>query len=75
MLVYSGDHDMVVPHTGTRAWLYDIAQLGGAEEPLRAWMLNGQVGGWVSRRGDPWVGGRGGFRNPLKGGSQGRSRR
>lgn len=42
-LVYSGDHDMVVPHTGTRTWVYDKAELGSTDGPLRVWMLDGQV--------------------------------
>ncbi|KXZ47837.1 hypothetical protein GPECTOR_32g449 [Gonium pectorale] len=48
-LVYSGDHDMVVPHTGTRAWLYDKARLGRADGPLRPWNYKGQVAGWTAR--------------------------
>ncbi len=39
----------VVPHTGTRTWLYGKAQLGGAEGPLRPWMLDGQVAGFTAR--------------------------
>ncbi|KAG2482612.1 hypothetical protein HYH03_018456 [Edaphochlamys debaryana] len=49
VLVYSGDHDMVVPHIGTRTWLYDKADLGGREEPLRTWRMKGQVAGWTTR--------------------------
>ncbi|GIM11442.1 hypothetical protein Vretimale_14915 [Volvox reticuliferus] len=45
-LVYSGDHDMVVPHTGTRKWLYDKAKLGSTDGPLRPWMLHGQIAGF-----------------------------
>ncbi|PNH08557.1 Serine carboxypeptidase 1 [Tetrabaena socialis] len=51
VMVYSGDHDMVVPHTGTRAWLYGMAakRLGGPEGPLRAWLMDGQVAGFTTR--------------------------
>ncbi|GIL92089.1 hypothetical protein Vretifemale_19576, partial [Volvox reticuliferus] len=48
-LVYSGDHDMVVPHTGTRKWLYDKAKLGSTDGPLRPWMLHGQIAGFTAR--------------------------
>ncbi|GLI65660.1 hypothetical protein VaNZ11_009262 [Volvox africanus] len=48
-LVYSGDHDMVVPHTGTRKWVYDKANLGSTDGPLRPWMLNGQIAGFTAR--------------------------
>ncbi|EFJ44699.1 hypothetical protein VOLCADRAFT_118648 [Volvox carteri f. nagariensis] len=50
-LVYSGDHDMVVPHTGTRTWLYDKANLGRTDGPLRPWMLHGQIAGFTARFG------------------------
>ncbi|GFR47312.1 hypothetical protein Agub_g8999 [Astrephomene gubernaculifera] len=49
-LVYSGDHDMVVPHTGTAAWLYgEAGGLGGPEGPLRPWMMGGQIMGFTAR--------------------------
>ncbi|GIL61913.1 hypothetical protein Vafri_16287 [Volvox africanus] len=48
-LVYSGDHDMVVPHTGTRKWVYDKADLGSTDGPLRPWMLHGQIAGFTAR--------------------------
>lgn len=54
VLVYSGDHDMVVPHTGTTAWLYGRAsgggrgRLGRPDGPLRPWALGGQVAGWTA---------------------------
>lgn len=43
-LLYSGDHDMVVPHTGTRMWLYDEQdRFGGPTGPLQPWFMDGQV--------------------------------
>ncbi|KAG2450264.1 hypothetical protein HYH02_004775 [Chlamydomonas schloesseri] len=54
VLVYSGDHDMVVPHTGTTAWLYGRASGGGGgrlgrpDGPLRPWTYKGQVAGWTA---------------------------
>ena len=29
-LIYSGDHDMAVPHTGSEAWTHDLKLVGGA---------------------------------------------
>lgn len=40
-LLYSGDHDFVVPFTGTRAWIYSM-QLP-VERPYAAWTIEGQV--------------------------------
>lgn len=46
ILVYSGDVDAIVPSLGSRAW---IAALNlTARAPLRAWSLDGQVGGWTT---------------------------
>lgn len=45
-LVYSGDHDMAVPHTGSEVWTATL--LGGNETaPWRPWMVAGQVAGFV----------------------------
>ncbi|CAL1395783.1 unnamed protein product [Linum trigynum] len=44
-LIYSGDHDMVVPSMGTQAWIralnYSIV------EDWRSWHVDGQVGGYT----------------------------
>ncbi|XP_025884470.1 serine carboxypeptidase-like 2 [Solanum lycopersicum] len=44
-LIYSGDHDMVVPFQSTQAWIkylnYSII------DDWRPWMVNGQVGGYT----------------------------
>ena len=40
-LVYSGDHDMVVPHTGTRKWVFGLPHK--TKEPFGPWMIDGQV--------------------------------
>ncbi|XP_038688657.1 serine carboxypeptidase 1-like [Tripterygium wilfordii] len=44
-LLYSGDHDMVVPFTGTHRWIkslgYDIV------DDWRPWIVNGQVAGFL----------------------------
>jgi serine carboxypeptidase-like clade 2 len=45
--VYSGDVDAIVPTVGTREW---INALGVNEVvPIRAWTVNGQVGGWTTQ--------------------------
>jgi hypothetical protein len=44
-LVYSGDHDSLVPHLGTQAW---IRSLGfPVVRDWRAWHLNGQSAGFT----------------------------
>ncbi|KAL6854288.1 hypothetical protein ACP4OV_019191 [Aristida adscensionis] len=44
-IIYSGDHDMCVPHTGTEAW---TASLGyGVVDSWRPWFLNEQVSGYT----------------------------
>ncbi|XP_066355546.1 serine carboxypeptidase 1-like isoform X1 [Miscanthus floridulus] len=43
--IYSGDHDMCVPHTGTEAW---TASLGyGIIDSWRQWIVNDQVAGYT----------------------------
>ncbi|KAG1672516.1 hypothetical protein FOA52_002825 [Chlamydomonas sp. UWO 241] len=46
-LIYSGDHDMVVPFTSTRAWVYGMDLR--VEQPYDAWLIDRQVAGFVSR--------------------------
>ncbi|KAK1406672.1 hypothetical protein QVD17_42182 [Tagetes erecta] len=44
-LIYSGDHDMLIPHQSTQAW---IKQLNfNVIEQWRTWKLNGQVVGYT----------------------------
>ena len=47
-LVYSGDHDFIIPFIGTRDWVY---QRMGLEtiEPYSAWTMEGQVAGFVTK--------------------------
>lgn len=64
-LIYSGDHDYVVPFTGTRAWLHSLGR--AHRHRWQAWTMDGQVGsngGWMAviwlaalatvSRGDAW---------------------
>jgi serine carboxypeptidase-like clade 2 len=47
ILVYSGDVDGVVPHTGTEEWLASKALGLTLDKPFEAWKAsNGQVGGY-----------------------------
>jgi len=45
-LVYSGDHDLLVPHLGTQAWVRSLNF--SIVDDWRAWHLGGQSAGWVS---------------------------
>ncbi|KAB2019044.1 hypothetical protein ES319_D08G272100v1 [Gossypium barbadense] len=44
-LIYSGDHDMCVPYTGTQAWTRSLGYK--TIIPWRSWMSNGQVSGYL----------------------------
>jgi len=41
----SGDHDLVVPHLGTQAWVRSLNF--SIVDDWRAWHLGGQSAGWV----------------------------
>lgn len=44
-LVYSGDHDMVVPFIGTQAWIKSLNF--SVVDKWRPWYVDRQVAGWV----------------------------
>ncbi|KAE8691247.1 Serine carboxypeptidase 1 [Hibiscus syriacus] len=44
-LIYSGDHDMCVPYTGTQAWTKSIGYK--TVSPWRSWTSNDQVSGYL----------------------------
>ncbi|CAL5210983.1 unnamed protein product [Lathyrus oleraceus] len=44
-LIYSGDHDLVVPFTSTQAWIRDLNY--SIVDDWRPWLLNDQVGGYT----------------------------
>ena len=44
MLVYSGDHDLIIPFTGTRRWVYGLGLTEASK--YAAWMMGGQVVGF-----------------------------
>ncbi|XP_076919354.1 serine carboxypeptidase-like 11 [Bidens hawaiensis] len=44
-LIYSGDHDMHVPHQSTQAWIKDLNY--SVIDRWRSWKLNGQVVGYT----------------------------
>jgi hypothetical protein len=41
----SGDHDLLVPHLGTQAWVRSLNF--SIVDDWRAWHLGGQSAGWV----------------------------
>ena len=41
VLIYSGDHDMCVPHTGSEAWTRALGLK--VKHPWRPWQVNDQV--------------------------------
>ncbi|KAI7737190.1 hypothetical protein M8C21_009029 [Ambrosia artemisiifolia] len=42
-LIYSGDHDMLIPHQSTQAWVKDLNY--SVIDQWRSWKLNGQIAG------------------------------
>nr|AFK49380.1 unknown [Medicago truncatula] len=44
-LIYSGDHDAVVPFMSTQAWIRDLNY--SIVDDRRPWFVNGQVGGYT----------------------------
>jgi len=45
MVGCSGDHDLLVPHLGTQAWVRSLNF--PIVDEWRAWHLGGQAAGWV----------------------------
>nr|XP_043614337.1 serine carboxypeptidase-like 12 isoform X2 [Erigeron canadensis] len=44
-LIYSGDHDMVVPHQSTEAWVKDLNH--PVIDQWRSWKVHGQIAGYT----------------------------
>ncbi|CAH1437775.1 unnamed protein product [Lactuca virosa] len=44
-LVYSGDHDMVIPHQSTQAWIKDLGYT--VIDQWRSWKVHGQIAGYT----------------------------
>nr|QOL01248.1 putative extracellular protein TR9_053b [Trebouxia lynnae] len=45
VLIYSGDHDMCVPHTGSEAWTQGLGLK--VQQPWHPWKFNDQVAGFI----------------------------
>ncbi|KAF6159735.1 hypothetical protein GIB67_029993 [Kingdonia uniflora] len=46
-LIYSGDHDMMVPHLSTQDWIRDLNY--SIVDDWRPWAVEGQVGGYTRK--------------------------
>ncbi|KAI4318439.1 hypothetical protein MLD38_032142 [Melastoma candidum] len=44
-LVYSGDHDMLIPHVGTQSWLFSLNMT--VVDTWRPWFVDGQISGYT----------------------------
>ncbi|XP_057840578.2 serine carboxypeptidase 1-like isoform X2 [Cryptomeria japonica] len=44
-LIYSGDHDLVIPYVGTEAWVRSLGY--SIVEEWRSWFVDGQVAGYT----------------------------
>ncbi|XP_031100079.1 serine carboxypeptidase-like 2 isoform X2 [Ipomoea triloba] len=47
VLIYSGDHDMVVPHVSTKEWIESLKV--GVEDEWRPWFVEDQVAGYTMK--------------------------
>lgn len=54
VLIYSGDQDSVIPLTGSRSLVHNLAKQLGLKTtvPYRVWFAGTQVGGWTQVYGD-----------------------
>ncbi|KAK4762120.1 hypothetical protein SAY87_030004 [Trapa incisa] len=46
-LVYSGDHDMLIPHVGTEGWIYSLNMT--VVDNWRPWFVDGQIAGYTTK--------------------------
>ncbi|KAE8125970.1 hypothetical protein FH972_020729 [Carpinus fangiana] len=53
VLIYSGDHDMLVPNIGTQEWI-NLLNLS-VDESWRTWSVHGQTAGLPTLHDNPWA--------------------
>ncbi|KAB1200244.1 Serine carboxypeptidase-like 18 [Morella rubra] len=46
-LIYSGDHDMMIPYVGTQAWIYFLNM--SVVDGWRPWFVDGQIAGFTEK--------------------------
>ncbi|KAL9264631.1 Serine carboxypeptidase-like 18-like protein [Drosera capensis] len=47
VLVFSGDHDLITPHTATEEWIRDLNLPVGSK--WRPWLVDGQIAGYTTK--------------------------